>query len=332
MTGETGAIAENPCLLAVEKGKVGVSARPLEALGEAQLRVKVEYSMVSPGTELHHIMGTHTKPFTYPGATGYISVGRVTGIGSKANGFKLGDRLLLQQNHRAYHNAEAERVKAVPEGVDPVDACSTILLGISLRGVRGGKIRLGDSVAVVGLGVIGLYAVHLAKVAGAYPVIAADPVALRRDAAKKLGADVVLDPLACDAKAEVLRLTRGEGARVSIDASGTPKVIATLPDLTAAYGRVVVLGGVHGAVPFDLYTRFQKSNLTMVGCGSAYPEDFPFDADRNELALLQMIAAGMVRPSPAISHVVPWRQGPEIYRMMIEEKDKIIGAAFDWSK
>ncbi|MBI3830097.1 MAG: zinc-binding alcohol dehydrogenase [Planctomycetes bacterium] len=332
MTGETGPIAENPCLLAVEKGKVGVSARPLEALGESQVRVKVEYSMVSPGTELHHILGTHTKPFTYPGATGYISVGRIVGMGTKAAGFKLGERVLLQQNHRAFHNADTARAKAVPEGVDPVDACATILLGISLRGVRGGKIRIGDSVAVVGLGVIGLYAVHLAKVAGAYPVIGADPVAVRRDAAKRLGADVVLDPLACDTKAEVHRLTHGEGARVSIDASGTPKVIATLPDLTAAYGRVVVLGGVHGSVPFDLYTRFQKSNLTMVGCGSAYPEDYPFDGERNEFALLQMIAAGMVRPRPAITHVVPWREGPEIYRMLIEEKDKIIGAAFDWSR
>jgi len=103
--------------------------------------------------------------------------------------------------------------------------------------------------------------------------------------------------------------------------------------VTAQFGRVVVLGGVHGVVPFDLYTRFQKSNLTMVGCGSPYPTDYPFDHDaRNESTLLPMIKSGMVRPRPALTNFVPWRQGPEMYRLLIEEKDKAIGVAFDWTE
>lgn len=332
MTGATGRIEASPCLLAMAQGSVGVSERPVEALRDDQVRVKVECSMVSPGTELHHIQGTHTKASTFPRATGYIAVGRIEGIGGKAEGWQIGERVLTPIGHHARMNLDPKRIKKVPETLDPVDACAAILLGISLRGIRGGKVRIGDSVVVVGLGAIGLYALHLAKVAGAYPVIAVDPVGMRRDVAKAMGADIALDPFSCSVKDEIFKATGGEGARVSIDASGTPKVIATLPDLTAEYGRLVVLGGVHGSVPFDLYTRFQKSNLTMVGCGSAYPEDFPFDAERNETALLQMTAAGMVRPRPAITHVVPWRQGPEIYRLMIEEKDKIIGAAFDWTK
>ncbi|MCW8129667.1 MAG: zinc-binding dehydrogenase [Planctomycetota bacterium] len=331
MTGATARIDANPCLLAVEMGKVGVSERAVEALRDDQVRVKVDVSMVSPGTELHHILGTHTKASSFPRATGYIAVGRIEGLGSKVAGFQLGERVLTSIGHHARLNADPQRIKKVPEGLDPVDACAAVLLGISLRGVRGGKVRLGDSAAVVGLGAIGLYALHLAKVAGAHPVIAVDPVAMRRDVAKQMGADLALDPLACSVKDEVFKATGGEGARVSIDATGTPKVIATLPDLTAEFGRVVVLGGVHGLVPFDLYTRFQKSNLTMVGCGSAYPEDFPFTGDRNEETLMRMTAAGMVKPRPAITHVVPWRQGPEMYRLMIEEKDKIIGAAFDWN-
>lgn len=331
MAGVISALERNPCLLAVEQGRVGLAERPLEALCEGQVRVRVEVSMVSPGTELHHILGTHTKVSTFPRATGYISVGRIEGLGARVADFAIGDRVLMQQGHSAWHNADSRRIKRVPASLDPVDACSTILLGIGLRGIRGGKVRIGDSVVVVGLGVIGQFAVHLAKAAGAFPVIAVDPVGLRREIAGQLGADVVLDPLACDVRAEVFELTGGKGARVSIDASGTPKVIATLPELTAEFGRVVVLGGVHGLVPFDLYTRFQKSNLTMVGCGSAYPEDFPFDADENERVILEMLAAGMIRPRPAITHVAPWREGPEVYRQLIEEKDRIVGAAFEWS-
>ena len=332
MSGETGRIEHNPCLLAMAKLKVECSERSLDALTENQIRVRQEVSMVSTGTELHHIMGTHTKSSTYPRATGYISVGKIIGLGDKVTNLQLGQRVLLGMGHYAYANAEASQARIVPEGIEPVDAAATILLGISLRGVRGGQVRLGDSVAVFGLGVIGTFAAHLAKVAGGFPVIAVDPVAKRREVAKALGADIALDPLNCDVKKEIFNATGGEGARVAIDATATPKVIATLPDVAAEFGRLVVLGGVHGSVPMDLYTRFQKSNLTMVGCGSAYPTDYPFVGDRNEITLMQMIRAGMVRPRPAITHFVPWRKGPEMYRILMEEKDKAIGVAFDWKE
>jgi threonine dehydrogenase-like Zn-dependent dehydrogenase len=332
MSGETDRIERNPCLLATAKNKVECSERVLEALRDDQVRVRVEVSMVSTGTELHHIQGTHTKESTFPRSTGYISVGKIIGIGAKVSGWSLDQRVLVHQSHFARHNADPATILPVPDGVEPADACATVLLGISLRGVRGGQVQFGDSVAVFGLGVIGLFTVHLSKLAGAHPVIAVDPVAKRRDVAKALGADITIDPIKSDAKAGVFEATNGEGARVAIDASATPKVIATLPDVTAPFGRVVVLGGVHGIVPMDLYTRFQKSNLTMVGCGSPYPTDYPYDERRNELTLLAMLKSGMVRPRPALTHFVPWRQGPEMYRMLIEEKDKAIGVAFDWKE
>jgi len=332
MPGETGALEKNACLMAVELGKVAVSARPLPALCDDELRIKVEHTMVSPGTELHHITGTHTKKTVFPSATGYISVGRVVGMGAKVEGFMPGARVLAQHGHAAHHNAKPNSVLPIPEGVENVDAAAAILLGVSIRGVRGGEVRIGDSVAVFGLGVIGAYALHLSKVAGAYPVIGVDPVPMRRDIAKQLGADFVFDPRACDAGAEIRRVTNNAGARVVMDATGTPQVMASLPDLTAEFGKLVVLGGVHGIVPMDLYTRFQKSNLTMVGCGSPYPGDYPFDDRGNRKALLEMIRAGMVRPRPALTHCVSWREGPELYRMLNEEKQKVMGVAFDWTK
>jgi len=276
-------------------------------------------------------MGTHTRASVYPRATGYISVGRITGIGDGVEGLNIGQRVLTGGGHLAYSNCNASEVEIVPDGVEPVDAAAATLMGISLRGVRGGKIRFGDSVAVFGLGAIGLYAVHLARLSGGFPVIGVDPVVKRRDIAVALGATMVMDPSSCDVRKAVLDATEGEGARAAIDATGTPKVISTLPDLTAEFGRIVVLGGVHGPVQMDLYTRFQKGNLTMIGCGSAYPEDYPFTAERNRRLLLKMISAGIVRPRLAITHIVPWRQGPEMYRMLIEEKEKTIGVAFDWS-
>src|SRR5690606_25852222 len=141
------------------------------------------------------------------------------------------------------------RLKLVPENVESVDAAATILLGISLRGIRAGKVRFGDSVSIFGLGVIGQYAVHLAKLSGAYPVIAVDPVARRREVALRTGADLALDPRSPDLAERIGAATDNEGTRISIDATGTPSVIASLADHTAPFGTLVVLGGVHGTVP-----------------------------------------------------------------------------------
>jgi 2-desacetyl-2-hydroxyethyl bacteriochlorophyllide A dehydrogenase len=332
MKGDCEKIDNVPCLMAVALNTVACTTRSLDALASGEVRVRVECSMVSTGTELHHIQQTHTRESSFPRPTGYIAAGRVVGLGPDVKGFEIGERVTCGGGHLAALNAHFSKLKRVPEGVDPVDACAVTLLGISLRGIRAGQVRFGDSVAVFGLGVIGQYAAHLAKLSGAFPVIGIDPVAKRRDIAKQMGADIVIDPFASDAKAEVFKATGNEGVRVSIDASATAKVIATLPDFTAEFGRLIVLGGVHGLVPFDLYTRFQKSNLTMVGCGSPFPTDYPFNESRNEESLLQMIAAKMVRPRPVVTHYVSWQKAPEMYRMLIEEKDKALGVAFDWSQ
>ena len=77
-------------------------------------------------------------------------------------------------------------------------------------------------------------------------------------------------------------------------------------------------------VEMDLYTCFQKNNLTMVGTGSAFHGDYPYDSDpANFKVILRMMLAGMVRPAPVVTHCVPYTEGPRMYRMLIEEKDTL---------
>src|SRR2546423_207619 len=118
MIGETGRIERNPCLLATAPSKVECSERELPALGPGEVRIKVEVSMVSTGTELHHIQETHTKKAKFPCSTGYISVGRVVGMAPDVKYAAMGQRLLVQQSHFAHHNANAESVKPIPDGVE----------------------------------------------------------------------------------------------------------------------------------------------------------------------------------------------------------------------
>ena len=92
MTGETGRIAKNPCVLAMAPSVVACSERELEELTPTQVRIKVEVSMVSTGTELHFIQETHTNKSTFPSSTGYISTGRAVGLSARSRYWARGQR------------------------------------------------------------------------------------------------------------------------------------------------------------------------------------------------------------------------------------------------
>ena len=321
------------CIQATALNTVEIKERKLGELEAGKVRIRTELSMVSTGTELHRIQGTHTQAGSFPRMTGYIAIGRVIGVGEGVDWPGLGERVLFKLAHFEMIDSSVEQCTPVLDGVPSTDAVCTPLLGISLRGVRGGKVQLGDSVAVFGQGVIGAFATHLAKLAGGCPVIAVDPVSARREVALKVGADVAIDPAAEDVQQRIKELTGGVGARVAIEATATPKVVSSLPAVTAPEGRIVVLGGIHGKAEMDLYTFFQKSNQTMIGCGSAYHADYPYDSDAaNFDAILRMMRAGMITPGAVITHRVGYTEGPRMYRMLMEEKHKAIGVQFDWSQ
>jgi 2-desacetyl-2-hydroxyethyl bacteriochlorophyllide A dehydrogenase len=324
--------AVTPCLLATAIGIVEIKERRLERTAPGQVRIRTEYTMVSTGTELHRIQATHTVNKPFPLATGYAAIGTVVGLGEGVTRFKPGDRVLYGTAHFGMMDFPAAACTPVPEGIDSRDAVCTPLLAVGMTGVRAARIALGDAVAIFGQGVIGAFACHLAALSGACPLIAVDPLASRRATARRLGAHAVIDPAGEDVAARIAALTAGRGAETVIEATATPHVAASLPGYVREEGRIVILGGVHGKVEMDLYSRFQKANLTMVGAGGPARRDFPHDnAADNFDVILRMMRAGMIRPAPVITHCVPYTEGPRMYRLLMEEKDKANGVIFDWT-
>jgi alcohol dehydrogenase len=112
--------------------------------------------------------------------------------------------------------------------------------------VLNGHVAPGDVVAVVGAGPIGLAAIMGARLFSPSHIVAIDPAASRRDAAKLFGADVVVDPTTEDAGAIVGALTDGLGADVAIEAVGTPATFELTVSLARAAGHIANIG-VHGA-------------------------------------------------------------------------------------
>ena len=234
----------------------------LPELGPLEIAIESEFGAAKHGTEVAGVKGyagargtfdPETQVFMPPVAdpipsgprpVGNMIVGRVIAIGSDVTMFAIGDRVVAHSPFRDRTLVSAGRAWQIPDTVDWKTAVCLDPADFALAAIRDGNVRVGDAVAVFGMGAIGLMAIQIARVAGAGPIIAVDPIERRRNVAADTGATHVLDPTLCDAGLEIKRLTGNRGADVAVEHSGS------MPALQAAL-RCVAFGGtvVAGAFP-----------------------------------------------------------------------------------
>jgi 2-desacetyl-2-hydroxyethyl bacteriochlorophyllide A dehydrogenase len=155
------------------------------------------------------------------------------------------------------------------------------------------SVSLGESVAVIGLGVSGQLHVQIAKARGAGKVIGISRSRFKNDLAKQLGADVAIES-GPEAVAKVLEATDGRGADVVIECTGVMTSIADAIRMVRFGGRIQMFGitnATSGVLPFyDLYFK----ELTLINNRAATAQDFPVTID--------LVARGVVRLEPLVTH------------------------------
>lgn len=124
-------------------------------------------------------------------------------------------------------------------------------LACVINSVNRTNIELGDDVAIIGGGTMGLLHVMVAKRKGAR-VIVSEPLSERRQKALELGADAVIDPIHSDAVEEVMELTNHQGAVVVYNTTASPKLMAQAMDMTAACGTCVAFSSIHPNEPVPI--------------------------------------------------------------------------------
>lgn len=182
----------------------------------------------------------------YPVPLGNMTVGVVVEVGSEVKKVKVGDRVYGYLPIRETHTVPEDRVEVAPPELTNEELVCIDPAVVALMAVREGHVRLGDHVAIFGLGAIGLMTVQMAKLSGATLVIGVEPIEKRRELAKKYGADIVLDPKTCDVGLEIKLLTNKRGVDVSIDTSGSYKALHQAIRATAYGGTVVPVSWYHG--------------------------------------------------------------------------------------
>ena len=313
-----------------------VPERRIEA---GEMRVKLAYTALSAGTERALLTGNEEGGdgfrFGFPSSSGYSGSGIITDVGEGVTGFKPGDRVMVHgAGHQEFAVLPEKEFIHVPDNVSLEHAALTIIAGFSLAAVRKAKISLGDSVMVVGLGLLGLFAVQYARISGAYPVIAVDFSKERREMAKRLGADFVLDPSEPGHSERVKQLTHG-GANAVIEVTGNPCALKQALSSTARFGRVLLLGCTRTMTEVDLYHDVHQPGIELIGAHSgARPTRESHSGFYTEMddcrVTLDYLSAGRLDFKPMIGEIHSPDEAHEVYSRLAENKNFPIGVVFKW--
>ncbi|MEK6903119.1 MAG: bi-domain-containing oxidoreductase [Nanoarchaeota archaeon] len=348
-------------------GNVIIEEVPLPQIEKGKILVQTLYSLISSGTELHSLATTqssYSKTLRNPkmlmrvvkkvasrnlktmytnfrgkldevAAMGYSCVGVVLDTSSDVASVQKGDIVAAMGPDHAMH-AEVICVPEnltikVPSSVDPRHAAFTTLGCIALHAVRNTRTQLGDTVLVVGLGLIGQLVCRLLKAQGVR-VIGADVIKEKLATAKKAGIEkTILLKVDSPFAGEVLRATEERGCD-SIILCSTENSLFLMEQLGLSCrdrGRVVIVGNVDLTIPYSIFYRRELEVLISRSTGPGrydnafelkninYPIGYvPWTEKRNAEEFLHLLSTGSLTLADLISKEFPLKQGSGAFDLL----------------
>ena len=317
-------------------GDLRIEDRALDISGlePTQVYVETEVTALSTGTDLGNYLGNSTDipgAPDYPRAVGYSNVGIVRGVGTEVADVRVGQRVFSLKPHQsAFIARSSELLVPVPDGISPEQASLAYLAQLGIAAIRQAHYESGESVAVVGLGVIGLGTIPIARAMGA-TVTAVANSPLRGEIAREIGAHSVhvigegSPPSGIDLA--VLTANPWSAFRVSVE-------------MVRHGGRLSILGFPGRGEPPPNFNPldpkwFYGKQLTLIGAGfsprvDCQPSEIRFNLRRNLEYLFSLMASGAISLEPLITHRIPAEHMQDAYEMAKQHSKNLVAAVFDW--
>jgi L-iditol 2-dehydrogenase len=329
-------VSHAPHELALEPHELPDRPPPGAILAEAAI------TAVSAGTEIANYQGrTAHRPHgsAEPYYPGYSFAGTVVAVGDGLERFAPGDRICGPLPHASLavegRLERLARLTTIPDGVSFEDAAFTQLACIALNAVRTATIELGDRVAVVGAGVVGLLAARLAELAGGRRVTSLDLLEARRAAALRNHASAALDPADPRLHERLAEIAPG-GFDVVFEATESAAGFRSAFRLAGRGARVVLLGSTRELVDgFDPYADVHVKGLRVLG---AHVSTTPATAtlrDRwteaaNRRVLLELLERGELDVDALVSHRIAPDEAPAMFAALAARPQEHLGVVIDW--
>lgn len=304
--------------------------------GERDITVETIISGISQGTEtaIYRGKGSPGQPVdpktcigesmgSFPIKFGYQNVGRVAFAGA-GSGFNVGDLVFSRFPHQSIFTIEADPslVYRIPKNIDPETAVFGNLLVVAVHALLDCPVRLGDVVAVHGLGILGLFCAQLAAMTSPN-VVGIDPNPARRALAQKFGIRAVATPE--HALDLINGLSGGRGADISIEVSGAPAALQNAISSTGKEGTILVVSWYGDAsVTLKLSPEFHVNRLKIVSSqigpvGSGLQPRW--DPARRMDVVWDLLPK--MHPRDLITHRVPFEKAQEAYQLFGNDREAL---------
>jgi len=261
-------------------------------------------------------------------------------VGNNVKDLKVGDKIFTHGPHQKFALAKNYAQK-IPKGLDPKVAVFTRMGGVAITSVMVSNVKIGDNVAVCGLGLVGNLAAQMFKLAGCN-VIGIDVSSSKLESAKRCGIDVVIDG-SSNVTNQIMELTNGHGVDTFVDATGVSKVIVESIDAISAGGECILLGTPRGSYQTDVVPLLRKIHLanTNIQIKGAHEWKFPrykfqtqdsqTSIERNNEKLLRFFSEGKLITEPLLSHLVTPEEAPIAYEALKNKDENYFGVVVNWN-
>ncbi|MBI5933789.1 MAG: bi-domain-containing oxidoreductase [Chloroflexi bacterium] len=365
----------------MKNGQTTVEDVPAPTPREGQALVKVHASLVSAGTERmlvefaeKNLVGkARSRPdlvkqvldkakreglvptiqaafnrLDQPMPLGYSSAGTIVALGKNMRGFRVGQRVacagLNYAVHAEYNVVPRNLLTPIPKKVDFESASFTTLAAIAMQGVRLAELQVGENVAVIGMGLLGLLTAQIAVAAGCRVLgIDVDPAKLR------LASSLDLEGAAraqAESAAQTFTANRGFDAVIICAATSSNDPVELAGAIARDRGRVVATGAVGLSIPRKVYYEKELSfiNSRSYGPGRYDPSyeengvDYPlgyvrWTEGRNMESALQLMADGKLKVQPLISHRFPIEKAADAYEVITgKKKESFLGVVLTYDE
>jgi L-iditol 2-dehydrogenase len=306
--------------------------------GEVLVRVK---AVGICGSDPARVMLKGT--YSYPTTVGHEFAGEIVRVGAAVKSVQLKDRVTiiplipcgtcdycavgeynLCDDYSYYGSREngamAEFIAVrernllkLPSGVDFESAACTDPISVALHAIRKAEIRIGDSVAVLGVGPIGQFAVQWARLMGARQILVSDIFDEKLSIARELGADDGVNAAQQDAVAFILEKTGGMGVDRVIEIAGSKVTQEQSIRMVKKQGRVIFCGISYDdlLLPQRTLDQLMRKEVTLVGAWNSSFSPLPVHEWQTSL---HFMASGHIRCGPLISHRLPLSAAPDTFR------------------